>query len=125
MSRSLCRNPGKSCGDAYQRERQSRFTPSLKPIGLTFCPINYLFVFFFRLLLLARVFAVDVDLSVISPAVACFLESFVSCSRFAFFVSRVSIELSSLSTIRISLVGFKLRLPLPRVLSVIRFRVGP
>src|ERR1700738_550354 len=40
ISRSLCKNAGSSCGDAYQRERQSRFTPRRKPIGLTFCPIK-------------------------------------------------------------------------------------
>src|SRR6266851_6150643 len=45
ISRSLCRNPGSSCGEAYQRERQSRFTPRRNPIGLTFCPINYFFAF--------------------------------------------------------------------------------
>jgi hypothetical protein len=39
ISRSLCKNAGNSCGDAYQRARQSRFTPRRKPIGLTFCPI--------------------------------------------------------------------------------------
>src|SRR2546430_16497775 len=38
--RSLCKNAGNSCGDAYQRARQSRFTPRRKPIGLTFCPIT-------------------------------------------------------------------------------------
>src|SRR2546430_13596117 len=38
--RSLCKNDGNSCGEAYQRERQSRFTPRRKPIGLTFCPIS-------------------------------------------------------------------------------------
>src|SRR5581483_3148523 len=40
ISRSLCRKSGNSWGEAYQRERQSRFTPSLNPIGLTFCPIK-------------------------------------------------------------------------------------
>src|SRR6266536_1690844 len=40
ISRSLCKNAGSSCGDAYQRERQSRFTPRRNPIGLTFCPIK-------------------------------------------------------------------------------------
>src|SRR5262249_16986148 len=38
--RSLCRNEGNSCGEAYQRERQSRFTFRRNPIGLTFCPIS-------------------------------------------------------------------------------------
>src|SRR5207249_1944786 len=46
IARSLCKNAGSSCGDAYQRDRQSRFTPRRNPIGLTFCPINYLFTFF-------------------------------------------------------------------------------
>src|SRR5947207_15257574 len=46
IARSLCKNAGNSCGDAYQRERQSRFTPRRKPIGLTFCPINYFLAFF-------------------------------------------------------------------------------
>src|SRR6266446_10841783 len=40
ISRSLCKNAGSSCGEAYQRERQSRFTPRRNPIGLTFCPIK-------------------------------------------------------------------------------------
>src|SRR5713226_7964614 len=52
ISRSLWRNAGSSWGDAYQRERQSRFTPSLNPIGLTFCPIK-LFLGRLRGLLLA------------------------------------------------------------------------
>src|SRR5438270_11695590 len=37
--RSLCKNEGNSCGEAYHRERQSRFTFRRNPIGLTFCPI--------------------------------------------------------------------------------------
>src|SRR4029450_11724145 len=40
ISKSECKNAGSSWGEAYQRERQSRFTPSRKPIGLTFCPIS-------------------------------------------------------------------------------------
>src|SRR3989442_10594442 len=39
--RSECRNSGSSFRDAYQRDRQSRFTASRKQIGLTFCPITY------------------------------------------------------------------------------------
>src|SRR5947208_6489623 len=38
--RSLCKNEGNSCGDAYQRERQSRFTLRRNPVGFTFCPIK-------------------------------------------------------------------------------------
>src|SRR2546421_11848406 len=38
--RSLCKKEGNSCGDAYQRERQSRFTLRRNPVGFTFCPIR-------------------------------------------------------------------------------------
>src|ERR1700730_13287132 len=56
ISRSLCKNAGSSCGDAYQRDRQSRFTPSLNPIGLTFCPIKLLLRRFRGLLRFLRLF---------------------------------------------------------------------
>src|SRR5271165_7279628 len=37
--KSACRNSGNSFDDAYQRDRQSLFSASRNPIGLTFCPI--------------------------------------------------------------------------------------
>src|SRR4030095_2964654 len=46
--RSWCKSEGNSCGDAYQRERQSRFTFRRNPIGLTFCPISILLLLFLR-----------------------------------------------------------------------------
>src|SRR5205807_10112154 len=46
------------------------------------------------------------------------LPVFFSCLRFAFRVSRVSIATSSVKTILIWLVRFKIRLPLPRARGV-------
>src|SRR4029453_2891002 len=67
--------------------------------------------------------ATAVELS-LAALVACFF-AFFSCSRFAFLISRVSMGISSESTMRIWLVRFRMALPLPRARAIIRFRVGP
>src|SRR5262249_8625894 len=102
--RSLCKNDGNSWGEAYQRERQSRFTFNRNPIGLTFCPINvaswslnYLFVFL--VVFLSDFLSLD-GFSVVSLLISFFTALFLAC-RFVFRVSRVSMAISSESTMRI------------------------
>src|SRR5437762_11465630 len=114
--RSLCKNAGNSCGEAYQRERQSRFTLKRKPIGLTFCPINYLFVFVVCFAFGVFLSPVPAALSVVSLLV---FAAFLSCFCFAARVSRVSIGISSDSTIRMWLVRFRILLALPRARAMI------
>src|SRR6516162_5879911 len=123
--RSLCKNAGNSCGEAYQRERQSRFTFRRKPIGLTFCPIPYVDCF----LLFGARFADFWSGAVAAPCVAApassFFAAFFSAFCFAFRVSLVSIAITSVSTMRMWLVRFRIRLALPRARAMIRFNVGP
>src|SRR6266496_141477 len=150
---SLCKNSGISCGDAYQRDRQSRFTPNRNPIGLTFCPIikfrrngvrewwrnvqrqhysntptlhysyslvHDFFAFFGACFACFSAFALANSPSAFASPVF-FFAAFCA----AFRVSRVSILISSVSTIRMWLLRFKMRLPLPRARAIIRFIVGP
>src|SRR5260221_8335246 len=43
--KSVWRNSGNSLLEAYQRDRQSLFSASRNPMGLTFCPIKSIFIF--------------------------------------------------------------------------------
>src|SRR5215467_6575946 len=108
---SLCKNEGISWGEAYQRERQSRFTPSRKPIGLTFCPMTYLS-------------ACSSPLSDFGFSLGVGFSFFAALARAVFFAveepfffapfSRFLISISSVRTIRIWLLRRRIVLPLPR-----------
>src|SRR5439155_14833166 len=80
----------------------------------------------FLLAFFTRGFFSAVAVSGVSPAAASFFFSALRVAFcFAFLVSRVSTLISSVSTIRIWLVRFKIRLALPRARAMIRLNVGP